>query len=420
MIWDRLKDLWLLFGRMFPLPTAPGLREVGRPDRTSPVLVTCNFDLTVRKVIRALSRDGIDAWLLVAPTRGINVWCAAGGGHFTADTVVSILKTSGIADRVDHRRLILPQLSGAGVNIWSIKERTEWKPRFGPLRIEDLAAWLRRGARMTEPSERRVEFGLKDRFVMGTNLAFASLVFFILPISLASIWIPGLWWRSILLVFLLAVLNSVLVFLLPGKPGVQRGLALGILVAAVFAILSQTWLAMPALSTVAWAAWIVFLATYLGYDLPSWSPLWRADVKELVLGKRHTEIAVDEDKCIGCHLCDLVCPVDVFERRPQTRKYVVARMDACQACGACVENCPADAIITNFRAGLCSCPTCTVIQGYGALKARPADGDDPARACGQPEADGCCSPDAGQSEALSNSDTSPPACGCKSCSGDPP
>ena len=417
MIWNLLKDLWLLFGRMFPLPTAPGLREVGSPDRTSPVLVTGNFDLTVRKVVRSLMRDGINAWLLVAPTRGINVWCAAGGGHFTTDTVISILETSGISKRVDHRKLILPQLAGAGVNIWSLEERTGWKPRFGPLRIEDLAAYLKRGKRLTDPDERRVSFPLIERLIMGTNLAFASLVFFIVPIAIASIWLTGLWWRSILLVFLLAVLNSVLVFQLPGKPGVQKGFSLGLALVAVFAVLARMRWELPATPTMAWGGWILFLSAYLGYDLPSWSPLWRADVKELLLGKRHTEIAIDEDKCIGCHLCDVVCPVEVFARRPETKKYFVANLDTCQACGACVENCPTDAIITNFSAGVCSCPTCTVINGVGALKAKPAA--EVRSTVRKPTAvETCCSAATDSPEPSPVIETAP-TCDCHSCSGEP-
>ena len=395
MIRGLLEDLWLLFGRMFPLPTTPGLREVGRPDRSSPVLVTCNFSLTVRKVIRTLERDGIDAWLVVAPTRGINVWCAAGGGHFTADAVVSILETSAVAERVDHRRLILPQLAATGINIWSLKERTGWKPRFGPLRIEDLASYLERGKPLTTPAERRVHFPLQDRLVMGTNLAFASLVFFVLPIAVASIWLSGFWWRSILLIFLLAVLGSLFVFRLPGKPGLQKGLSLGAIVVTVFVVVAQVWWEMSSSSTIAWGGWILFLTAYLGYDLPSWSPLWRADVKELLFGKRHTQIEITQDRCTGCHLCDVVCPVDVFERNGETGKYFVAHLDACQACGACVENCPADAILTNFSSGVCSCPTCTVIKGVGALEARPP------------------------AAAAPTTDAAPPTCGCGSCSGDP-
>ena len=40
--------------RLFPWPTETGLREVGRPDASSPVLLTGNYDLTVRRLVRAL------------------------------------------------------------------------------------------------------------------------------------------------------------------------------------------------------------------------------------------------------------------------------------------------------------------------------------------------------------------------------
>ena len=92
--------------RMAPWPTEPGLRAVGNPGELSPVIVTCNYDLTVRRVARAL--DGVDAWLVVAPSQGINVWCASSGGHLGTHQVVTALKTSGVAERVRHRRAILP------------------------------------------------------------------------------------------------------------------------------------------------------------------------------------------------------------------------------------------------------------------------------------------------------------------------
>ena len=367
-MWNLIKDIWFLFGRLFPFPTKPGLRRVGNPAPSSPVLVTCNFELTVRKVIQTLKRDGIDAWLLVAPTKGINVWCAAGGGHFTTDTVISILRTSGVENMVDHRDLILPQLSAVGVNIWALKEHTGWKPRFGPVYIEHLAAYLKHVGKPPEKEFRRVEFPLHDRFVMGTNLGFNSLLFFALPFIIGSIWVSGLWWKSITLLYLLAVLNSVLVFWLPGKPGVQKGFSLGLIVSAAFVVLSQTiWDIGPG-ETMGWMGLIILLATYLGYDLPSWSPLWRADVKELVLGMRNTRVDVIPERCIGCGLCATVCPAGVFDLDSNDKKSMVVRLDACQACGACIENCPKEAIESNFRAGLCSCPTCSVINSIKSLK----------------------------------------------------
>lgn len=351
---DQIKDVWLLFGRLFPFPTKPGLRRVGNPDRSSPVLVTCNFELTVRQVTKTLKHEGVDAWLLVAPTKGINVWCAAGGGHFTTDTVVSIIKTSGIEELVDHRRLILPQLSGAGVNIWSLKERTEWKPRFGPAHIKNLPAYLHSGKARTDRAHRQVQFHLKDRLVMGTNLAFNDALLLAVPLLLLSIWVGGLWWKTLPLLLILCVLSSVFVFQLPGKIGAQKGLALGVLASAVFVTLSQTAWHLNPWSVLGWTGWILAVAVFVGYDTPSWSPLWRQDFKEIVFGVKNTHVEIMPEKCIGCHLCDIVCPVDVFGYDSTAKKYEVVNLDACQACGACIENCPTEAIVNNFRSSVCS------------------------------------------------------------------
>jgi len=362
MIWNRLKDLWFLFGRLFPFPTKPGLRRVGNPARSSPVLVTCNFELTVRKVVQTLKRDAIDAWLLVAPTKGINVWCAAGGGHFTTDTIVSIINTSGIENMVDHRNLILPQLSAAGVNIWNLKKRTGWDPCFGPVDIKHLAAYLGKEKPQADRKHRRVSFSLKDRLVMGTNLGFNSLLFFLLPMLVVSVWKSGLWWKSIPLFFTLSVLNSLLVFWLPGKPGLQKGFSLGLIVSAAFVLISQAVWGMGPWEVMSWIGWILFLSTYLGYDMPSWSPLWRADVEELILGVKLTRVEIIPKQCIGCGFCTIVCPANVFEMDLSTKTSKVVNLDACQACGACIKNCPKEAIENNFNAGTCSCPTCAVIN----------------------------------------------------------
>ena len=81
----RLIDLWALFFRLMPPypKVRPGLYRVGDPNRASPVLVTGNFDVTVRRLVQAI--DGrLDSWLLVVNTSGINIWCAAGGGFLSA------------------------------------------------------------------------------------------------------------------------------------------------------------------------------------------------------------------------------------------------------------------------------------------------------------------------------------------------
>ena len=77
-----LRYLWISLVqtllRMLPFSCRTGVIKIGRPNRSSPVLLTCNFQLTVERVKRALAE--IDAYLLVANSRGVNVWCAATGG----------------------------------------------------------------------------------------------------------------------------------------------------------------------------------------------------------------------------------------------------------------------------------------------------------------------------------------------------
>ncbi len=92
---NLLIDLWLLFFRIIPPypKVRTGLYAVGHPDADSPVLVTGNFDLTVRRLVQAI--DGkVNVWVLVADSAGINVWCAAGGGYFTAEKVIAAVKSS--------------------------------------------------------------------------------------------------------------------------------------------------------------------------------------------------------------------------------------------------------------------------------------------------------------------------------------
>jgi len=372
---NLLKDTWLLFGRLFPFPTKPGLRKIGSPDKSSPVIVTANFELTVRMVIKTLRRDKLDAWLLVANTKGINVWCAAGGDNFTTDTVISILKSTKIAQLVNHKKIILPQLCATGVNIHSLKKRSGWQGRFGPVDIKHLSAWLRSGKPNPPPKHRKVYFPFKDRFVMGTNLGFNTSLFAIIPLLIGSYWLPGLWWKSILMIFAAAILNCVFVFQLPGKIGFQKGLSSGIMGAAVCGTFFSIITPLTPTSLMAWTCWTIIIGTYLGYDTPSWSPLWRTDMKELLLGERNTNVEVDPKKCIGCGLCENVCPAGVFRKDLISGKSIVLHLENCQACGACVENCPALAITANFEGGVCSCPTCQIIDKIKSRKKKgePAD-----------------------------------------------
>lgn len=55
------------------------------------------------------------SYILVLDTKGINVWCAAGGGYFSTDELVNRIETTHLPEVVKHYVLILPQWPGCFV-----------------------------------------------------------------------------------------------------------------------------------------------------------------------------------------------------------------------------------------------------------------------------------------------------------------
>jgi len=140
----------------------PGLYSIGTPTPDSPVFVTANYTLSFDSLRSALG--GIDGYILVLDTQGINVWCAAGKGTFGTDELVNRIETTRLHEVVNHRVLILPQLGAPGVAAHQVKKRSKFKVEYGPVRADDLPAYLE--TRQATPEMRRVRFTLKDRLVL--------------------------------------------------------------------------------------------------------------------------------------------------------------------------------------------------------------------------------------------------------------
>ncbi len=141
----------------------PGIYAVGDPDVGSLVLVTANYKLTFDALRRVLG--GIDAWILVLDTRGVNVWCAAGKGTFGTEELLARMEAVRLAELVTHRRLILPQLGATGVAAHVVEQRSGFHVSYGPVRAADLKAYLAAGRRKTE-AMRTVRFPLRDRLAV--------------------------------------------------------------------------------------------------------------------------------------------------------------------------------------------------------------------------------------------------------------
>ena len=347
--------------RLFPFSTKTGLRTIGNPGRDAPVLVTCNFDLTVRRVVKALK--GLDCYLLVAPSHGINVWCAAGGGMFNAHSVTSVVKTSRIAEKVDHRTLILPQFSAPGIDIARVGQQTGWRCKFGPAYATDIPAYIEANLGKTDDM-RRARFRLGDRLEMAVMWAGLLSAVAVIPVVIFN-WrmLPGvlamIWGFAL---FLFGFFDQVSRFV-PGPVGLVKTLILGLVGAAgviAYGLAIGDW---STGSIVGWSLAILGVALVLGFDLDGTSPLqagatvayyaqrWPGILRIWALIGYDLEmpftLEVDAEQCRGCRTCVEVCPKGVFElyRLDGRQKARVARMGECEQCTACVKQCPEHAIL---------------------------------------------------------------------------
>jgi hypothetical protein len=141
----------------------PGLYAVGTPDDTSPVLVSANYKLTFDSLRKELS--GLDCWLLILDTKGINVWCAAGKGTFGTNELIKRILKTGLAKIVSHRRLILPQLGAVGVRAHEVARLTGFSIIYGPVRAKDIRSFINSGLEATKEM-RTVKFTAWNRLVL--------------------------------------------------------------------------------------------------------------------------------------------------------------------------------------------------------------------------------------------------------------
>jgi NAD-dependent dihydropyrimidine dehydrogenase PreA subunit len=335
--------------RLFPFPARTGLYKLGNPDRNSPVFLTCNFRLTVAQLKRVL--EGMDAYLLVANSRGINVWCAATGGHFTNHDVVSVLKTSGIDELVDHRKLIMPQFAAAGVESRVVLEKTGWKVTWGPVYARDIPRYLQNDLKKTLDML-NVEFPLSQRIIMAAAWAFPMSL--ILGLILIPIWQRGIMpvvlvaWGFSLALFVTFPLYSHM-FIFKGKKrlfgifdfavgGIHLsawGLFMTGLIAYCIVTDNFSWLMI-----LRWGIVSAIIVNILCYDLTGSVP----DVKSSHHEDRLRTVVLDEEKCKGDAICSQVCPRNCFDINNERHVATMPGAERCVQCGACIIQCPGDAL----------------------------------------------------------------------------
>ena len=218
----------------------PGLYAVGNPAADSPVLVSANYKLTFDTLRKNLG--GLDCWLLILDTKGINVWCAAGKGTFGTDELVNRIKAADLSNIVTHRRLILPQLGASGVSAFEVKRRTGFTVIYGPVRASDVKAFISSGYKATKDM-RTVKFTFLDRLVL-TPIEFVAAakislmvfgVLFLINLFAARSFGLADFLAYLAAVLIGTVLTPVLLPFIPGKAFAFKGWLLGAIGIALIA-----------------------------------------------------------------------------------------------------------------------------------------------------------------------------------------
>ena len=211
----------------------PGLYSLGSPMSDSLVFVTANYTLSFDALRSSLK--GINCYILVLDTKGINVWCAAGKGTFGTDELVYRIKEVNLDKIVEHRELILPQLGAPGVAAHEVKKRSGFKVKYGPIRAEDVPEYLK--TQKVTPEMRQVKFNLIDRLVLipvELNLPFLVILAILFIFSFRN----GFFVLSPIFTTLLVgiILFPIVLPWLPTKDFSTKGFILGLITAVPFAL----------------------------------------------------------------------------------------------------------------------------------------------------------------------------------------
>ncbi len=131
-----------------PIQVEPGVRAVGTPDASSPVLVTTNFSLTYFTVEADTEASHAPAWILIVDTEGQSVLTAWAADKFNAETIAKAIVDSNVAERVDHRRAVIP--GGVATISGKLEELSGWEIIVGPRESAGMSTFMRTRWRQPE------------------------------------------------------------------------------------------------------------------------------------------------------------------------------------------------------------------------------------------------------------------------------
>ena len=125
-----------------PVQVTPGIYDINEPGPEDQVLITTNFSITYFSVANEVQATGMPAWLLIADSEGLSVLTGWAAGKFDADKIATTVKTSGIADKISHRKVIIP----GAVSVLSGELEDElagWEVMVGPREAVDIPNFMK-------------------------------------------------------------------------------------------------------------------------------------------------------------------------------------------------------------------------------------------------------------------------------------
>lgn len=128
-----------------PMTMKEGIYEIGNPDENSPVLITTNFALTYFIVSGEIEASRVPSYLMVMDTEGLSVLTAWAAGKFVGDAMGMFVKKSGVGEKVQRKRIIIPGLVATVSGDLEEELGTDWEVAIGPREAAHIAAFLKTG-----------------------------------------------------------------------------------------------------------------------------------------------------------------------------------------------------------------------------------------------------------------------------------
>ncbi len=329
-LFSFLSYLFMLFFRVIPINSTPGIKIIGNPTNASPVIVTSNYALTVRRVINALKN--IDCYLMIIPTKGINVWCASVGKIFTTEKLLFCLRAFELEKLVLHRNLIVPELAAAGISRWAMYEKSGWDIIWGPTDIGRIKYYIN-NSKLTEVDkhDRLVNFNTFQAFEMAcaiTGSIFLRFFIFVLLIFGLKILLlfPIIVWASVYPAYLNFSKSEKIDWYLSPYITVSANVLILYLITGIYAEL--IFLGMG----------IIFL---LNISLYSYLPYVTCKYSSKFFGISLYNLEVNQSNCTLCEDCLAVCPTRALSI---TLDKIDVCNSSCVKCGACINQCQFEAI----------------------------------------------------------------------------